>query len=194
MSMAVSIALDFIISLGTATVFFIFSGKNSIPKPMQYFTVQSNIFVSAVSLICAVWGLSGAEPGWLVILKYSATCSVTVTFLTVFLYLGPRFRNWDFLLSGANLWMHLFCPVFAIASLLLRAPLSLPFAASFAGLAPVVLYSLLYLKMVVFESDERKWDDLYGFTDGIRWVWSMAAMYLASYAVSLLLRALLAAF
>lgn len=186
--------LDFIISIGTAVVFIVFSLKNPVPKAMQYFTVQSNIYVSAVSLICAVRALSGPEPGWLIILKYSATCSVTVTFLTVFLYLGPRFRNWGFLLSGANLWMHLFCPVFAIVSLLLRSPIRLPFSASFAGLAPVILYSLLYLKKVVLDPEEKKWEDLYGFTDGIRWVWSLAAMYLASCAVSLGLRTLLGVF
>lgn len=184
--------LDLIISIGTAVVFIVFATRHPVAKAMQYFTVQSNIYVAAVSLVCALCRIWGQEPGWLVLLKYSATCSVTVTFLTVFLYLGPRFRNWGFLLSGANLWMHLFCPVFAIASLLLRGPLSLPFSASFAGLAPVVLYSLLYLKKVVLEPEEKRWEDLYGFTDGIRWVWSMIAMYLASYAVSLLLRALLA--
>lgn len=177
--------LDLLVAVGTLVVVIVFSRKQSVPKALQYFTVQSNIYVSAVSLLCGIWAFFAPEPLWLLILKYSATCSVTVTFLTVFLYLGPRFRNWGFLLSGANLWMHLFCPLIAIAALSLRCPVKLPFAATFAGFAPVVLYSLLYLYKVIYAPEGKKWDDLYGFADGIRWIWSMTAMYTATYAVSL---------
>ncbi len=189
--MSVRTLLDLIVALGTLVVIIVFSSKHSVAKALQFFTVQSNIYVASVSLVCGIWAFFAPEPMWLLVLKFSATCSVTVTFLTVFLYLGPRFKNWGYLLSGANLWMHLFCPLFAIASLSLRAPVKLPFAVTFAGLAPVILYSLLYLKKVMFEVEEKKWDDLYGFADGIRWVWSMTAMYVASYAVSLGMRALM---
>ena len=189
--MTVIIVLDFIIAVGTAVVAAAVPRKMPFPEAIRYFTVQSNLFCAAVSLVCATWSLIAPEPGWLLIVKYAATCAVTVTFVTVFCYLGPRFRNWDFLLSGANLWMHLICPLMAIASLLLRSPVQLRFAVTFAGLAPVVLYGLLYMKKVVLDPPEKRWDDLYGFNKGVSWVWSLVAMLTLSFAVGTALRVLL---
>ena len=189
--MTVTIVLDFIIAIGTAAVVVSVPRKMPFAEAIRYFTVQSNLFCAAVSLVCAIWGLFRPEPGWLLIVKYAATCAVTVTFVTVFCYLGPRFKNWGFLLSDANLWMHLICPLMAIASLLLRAPVQLRFAVTFAGLAPVVLYGLLYMKKVVLDPPERRWDDLYGFTKGVSWVWSLVAMLTLSFAIGTGLQTLL---
>ena len=186
--------LDFIIAIGTPAIALFFSGKVKVQmngKAIQYFTVQSNILSSTVSGICAIWMLFADEPTWLLVVKYSATCAVTVTFVTVFCYLGPRKRNWGFLLSGPNFWMHLIFPLLAIASLILRAPKRLSFACVFAGLVPVILYGLLYAKKVVFDPPEKRWEDLYGFTKGVSWVKSMVAMFIASFAVSVGLWALL---
>ena len=188
------IVLDFIIAVGTPAIAVFFSGKVKVQmngKAIQYFTVQSNILSSTVSGICALWMLFAEEPAWLLVLKYSATCAVMITFVTVFCYLGPRKRNWKFLLSGPNFWMHLIFPLMAMTSLLLRAPKKLPFACVFAGLVPVLLYALLYAKKVVFDPPEKRWEDLYGFTKGVSWVKSMIMMFAASFAVSALLWALL---
>ena len=182
--MTASTVIDFIIALMIATVAAVAFKKEDPSEVLPYFTVQSNLLCAAVSLICAVWSLFATEPLWLLILKFAATCAVTVTFVTVFCYLGPRFRKWGYLLSGPNLWLHLFCPLLAIASLLLRAPLKLSFAVVFSGLAPEVLYALLYLKKVVLDPPEKCWDDLYGFTKGVSWFWSMIAMFTASFAIS----------
>ena len=182
--MTLRIAIDFVIGLVTAVIAAVAFKKEDPAKVIPYFTVQSNLLCAVVSLVCAVWSLFAPEPFWLQIIKFAATCAVTVTFLTVFCYLGPRFRNWDFLLSGPNLWMHLICPLLAIASLLLRAPLKWSFAIVFTGLAPEVLYALLYLKKVVLDPPEKRWDDLYGFTKGVSWFWSMIAMFSASFAIS----------
>lgn len=188
------IILEFIIAFGTPTIALLFSRKvkeQMNGKAIQYFTVQSNIFSSVISGICAIWMLFASEPRWLLFLKYSATCAVAVTFVTVFCYLGPRKRNWKFLLSGPNFWMHLVFPILAIASLILRAPEKLSFAIVPLGLVPVLLYALLYAKKVVFDTPEKRWEDLYGFTKGVSWVKSMIGMFAASFAVSAAIWALL---
>ena len=192
--MILIIALDFLIAVGTPAIALFFSKKVKVQmngKAIQYFTVQSNILSSTVSGICALWMLFAEEPMWLLVIKYSATCAVTVTFVTVFCYLGPQKHNWGFLLYGPNFWMHLIFPLMAIASLFLRAPKKLSFACVLAGLVPVVLYALLYAKKVVFDPPEKRWEDLYGFTKGVSWVKSMIMMFAASFAVSAGLWALL---
>ena len=189
--MTASTVLDFMIAIGTLAVILLVPRKMRFSEAMKYFTVQSNLLCATVSLVCAVWVLFRPEPGWLLVVKYAATCAVAVTFVTVFCYLGPRFRNWDFLLSGANLWMHLICPLIAIASLLLRAPVQFPFAVTFAGLAPVVLYGFLYVKKVILDPPARRWEDLYGFTKGVNWKLRLTAMLALSLAVGAALRLLL---
>ena len=189
--MTATVVLDFIIALGTLAVIVLIPRKMAFAEAIRYFTVQSNLLCATVSLFCAVWGLFRPEPEWLLIVKYAATCAVTVTFVTVFCYLGPRFRNWGFLLSDANLWMHLICPLIAIASLLLRSPVQFPFAVTFAGLAPIVLYGLLYVKKVILDPPARRWEDLYGFSKGVNWKLSLAAMLTLGFAVGTALRVLL---
>ena len=181
----VRIAIDFIIALVTASFGIWAIVKKRFAESIPYFTVQSNLYCAVVSTVCAVWAIFAEEPQWLLILKYSCTCAITVTFVTVFCYLGPRKKNWGYLLSGMNLWMHLFCPLLAIASLLMRAPIRFPFAVTFAGLAPTVLYGLLYAKKVVLDPPEKRWEDLYGFTKGVKWIWSMGAMFCGSFLISL---------
>lgn len=194
--MSLPIVLDIILAIGMPLIGIIASGreqKQMKGKALQYFTVQSNIFCSFISTICAIWAIVSVEPLWLLILKFSSTCAVTLTFVTVFCYLGPKKRNWGFLISGPNFWMHLVFPLLAIASLLLRSPLDMPFAVSLAGLVPVILYGLLYAKKVVFDPPQKRWEDLYGFTQGVDWKKSMIGMFCASCAVSFGLWALLRA-
>ena len=188
---AVRITIDFIIALVTAAFCIYIALKKQFKEAIPYFTMQSNLYCALVSTVCAVWAFFAEESQWLLILKYSCTCAITVTLVTVFCYLGPRYRNWGYLLSGMNLWMHLLCPLLSIASLLMRAPIDFPFAVTFAGLAPVVLYGLLYAKKVLLDPPEKRWEDPYGFTKGVKWIWSMGAMFCGSFLISLGLWALL---
>ena len=188
---AVRIAIDFIIALVTAAFCIYIALKKQFKEAITYYTVQSNLYCALVSTVCAVWAIFAEEPQWLLILKYSCTCAITVTLVTVFCYLGPRYKNWGYLLSGMNLWMHLLCPLLAIASLLMRAPIDFPFAVTFAGLAPVVLYGLLYAWKVLLAPREKRWEDPYGFTKGVKWIWSMGAMFCGSFLIILGLYVLL---
>ncbi len=185
--------IEFLIAVGTALSVFYISYRNTFSKAIQYFTVQSNILSAVVSLLCGIWSLFAAEPYWLLIVKFSATCAVTVTFVTVVVYLWPRYKNWKFLfVSESNYWLHVVGPLLAIAALLLRGPIRLPFAVTFVGLVPVVLYGMLYMKKVVIDPEEKRWEDLYGFNSGVSWKLSTVAMFTGTFLVSLVLRALLA--
>lgn len=185
--------LDLIIFLGTVVSIIYISKKESFSKAIKYFTIQSNMFSAAASLTCALFSLLSSVPRWLVIVKFAATCSVSVTFLTVFIYLGPRYKNWGFLLlADAGLWLHLTGPVLAIVSLLLfKGSIQFPFAVSFVGLAPVVFYGMLYTKKVVLDPVEKRWEDLYGFCTGVNMALSTVLMLVGSYIISLGLWALL---
>lgn len=176
--------IDFLIPLGALAVMLVVSGKETFSRAIPYFTVQSNLLSAAVSLVCAIWVMFAKMPMWLLVLKFASTCAVAVTFATVICYLGPRYRNWGFILGGYNFWLHLAFPLMAIASLLLRAPLAFPFAVAFTGLLPVLLYGILYFCKVILAPPEKKWDDLYGFADGVNWKLSVLAMTGGTLAVS----------
>lgn len=185
--MTASVIINFIIVLGTLVIFFGALAKKLFGTAIRYFTVQSNFLCGAVCLLAALYGLKGEIPFWVSTLKYIGTCAVTVTFVTVFAYLGPRFHNWDVLLKDGNLWMHLFCPVLAIVSYLCWDRVPAPFPYVFLGILPMILYGILYFWKVVMEKPEKRWDDLYGFQNGVNWKTSAAAMLALDFVLSLVL-------
>ena len=188
--MTAVIALDFLIAVGTFLAVFYISYKETFSKTIQYFTIQSNILSGVVSLVCAIWTLVSALPYWMLIVKFATTCAVSVT---VIVYLGPRYKSWKFLLiDEGNCWLHVIGPLLAIATLLLRGPVQLPFAMTFVGLVPVALYGALYMKKVVLSPPEKRWDDLYGFNSGVNWKLSTVAMFSGTFVITLVLRVLLA--
>ena len=137
----------------------------------MFFTTLSNVLLavsSAVLLACQY----GATPVWAVMLKYSGTAAVTVTMLTVLLFLGPVSHEWKLLLTGAQLMLHLICPLLALCSFIFFEGTALPLWTVVFGVLPVLLY--------VFAPEERRWDDFYGFNAGGRWAASMALMFIAS--------------
>ena len=60
----------------------------------RYFTTLSNVLCAIASLIVVICELCGALPFWVLLLKYVGTAAVTVTMLTVFLFLGPTSHDW----------------------------------------------------------------------------------------------------
>lgn len=143
---------------------------------MKYYTVQSNILCAITALTIAVCILLGGVPRWAWLLKYIGTAAVTVTFMTVMVYLGPA-AGYKKMFSGADLHLHLFGPLLAIVSFCFFErfhPLSFPL--SLTAMIPVVLYGLLYMFKVICCPAERRWDDFYHFNDGGRWPLSFAAM------------------
>ncbi len=153
---------------------------------LRFFTALSNLFCAAASLAVAVCRLAGNAPDAVLILKYVGTCAVTVTMLTVLLFLGPTI-GYKPLFTGPDLWLHLICPVLAIISFLLWDKPDMPFAAVLLGMLPVPLYGLVYLYRVLRAPEERRWPDFYGFNRGGKWPLSYAAMTVGAAVVSVVL-------
>ena len=158
--------------------------KNPLSRLLRYFTVLSNVFCALVSLALAIARLRGAVPVPLLLLKYVATHAVTVTLLTVLVFLGPQF-GYKPLFSGPDFFLHLLCPLLALVSFLAwdRPPMT-PLL-SLIGVIPVLLYGFLYLRKVVYA---KAWEDFYGFNRGGHWPRSFAAMVLGATLLCLLLR------
>ena len=162
----------------------------------RYFTVLSNLLCAVASAAVVIAWLSGAGsangqvmtlPGWVVVLKYVGTCAVTVTLLTVLLFLAPSMGSFSELLKAQDFLLHLLCPVLAIISFCFLENTTMRFPAVFLGTAPVILYGILYLYKVIFAPEEKRWEDFYTFNRGGKWPISFVAMVAAAFVISLVL-------
>ena len=162
--------------------------KNMGRYHFRFFTVQSNTLCAIGALLTALFCLRGPVPGWVVFIKYLGTASVTVTLLTVVFYLS-RFIEGGLraLLQGANLYMHLLGPLFAIISYCFLEKQNRRFAYHLLGLIPVILYAGLYLYKVVILPEEKGWEDFYGFNKDGKWKISVSAMIAGTFVICILL-------
>ena len=161
----------------------------------RYFTVDSNI-LCAVSCIFSIWFMivalrrgEGNTPKAMMLFRYAGTGAVTVTMMTVLLFLGILY-GYPAMFAGWNLWLHLLGPVLAIVSFVwLERDGSVPEKKHmFLSVLPVVVYGAVYLIMAVLIGyDKGGWPDFYGFNIGGRWVISLAAMLLATLLIGALL-------
>ena len=188
--MIASVVVNLLIVLGTVAPIWV-HGRRSAPLRvmLRYFTVLSNLLCAAAALTLAVCRLCSAAPQSVLLLKYVGTAAVTVTMLTVLLFLGPTI-GYKPLLTGPDFWLHLACPLLALLSYALWDMPDAPFGAVFLALLPVVLYGILYIYKVLFAPEEKRWEDFYGFNRGGRWKLSYAAMLIASFLIGLALWAL----
>ena len=81
-------------------------------KAFRYFTTQSNVLCAVSALAMCLF----PEKEWAYYLKVMGTAAVTVTMLTVLIFLG-RLYGYKALLTGSDLFMHLITPLLAIISL-----------------------------------------------------------------------------
>ena len=150
----------------------------------RYFTVQSNV-LCAVGALCLLLA-PGARWAWT--LKYVGTAAVSVTMLTVLLFLGPTI-GYGKLLQGADFFLHLVLPLLALVSFCVFERRALSFPTALLGLLPVALYSALYINRVLFAPEGRRWEDFYGFNKGGKWPLSLAAMLAGTLLICLALTA-----
>lgn len=151
-------------------------------KAFRYFTALSNDFCALTALVMAIAQLTNRVSMPVVLLKYLGTVSVTITLLTVFLFLGPT-QGFGKMLGGENFFMHLVCPVLAIASFCLWEKRQMSFGQALMGLIPVALYGLVYLYRVVYAPEGQRWEDFYGFYRGGRWRVTLIVMMAGALAV-----------
>ena len=162
-------------------------------KALRFFTCQSNVLCAAVSLATGIAALCGRVPEWIWILKYIGTAGVTVTMLTVFLFLAPSVgKDWyGVLLKGAgNLFMHLLTPLMALVSFCVFEKRGMSFPQSLFGMLPVALYGPLYLYKTIYAPEGKRWEDFYGFNKSGRWPVSFAAMLAGTFLICLGIMAL----
>ena len=153
----------------------------------RFFTALSNLFCAAASLVMVICILAGNVPRGIILWKYVGTCAVTVTFLTVMLFLGPVSKDYKGLLSGHDFFLHLVCPLLAIISYCFFEKTAVGFYTVIYGVIPVVLYAALYLYKVVLAPAEKRWDDFYGFNRNGKWQISVIAMICGAFVISVIL-------
>lgn len=157
---------------------------NPVSELFRYFTTLSNLLCAAASLAVVIAWCFGEPPLWVQILKFTGTAAVTVTMLTVLCVLGPVSHDWKELMTGAELFLHLFCPLLAIVSLLVFERPSAPAWLIAIGAAPVFLYAVLYWYKVIHVPEERKWPDFYGFNRNGKWPLMASLMLLGGSLIS----------
>ena len=152
----------------------------------RFFTVQSYALCAVASLLTCL----APSRSWAWIVKYIGTAAVSVTMMTVLLFLGPSMGGYGPLLKGGDLFMHLLTPLMAILSFSLFERREMGFATALWGMLPVVLYGVWYLYKIVYAPEDRRWDDFYGFNRGGRWPVAFAGMMIGGFATCMALMAL----
>ena len=157
--------------------------KNPLKIVLRYFTALSNIFCAGAALAETIARIYGSIPQAVYILKYAGTCAVTVTLLTVMLFLGPT-KGYKPLLSGPDLMLHLICPLLAILSFLVWDRPEMKSVSFVLGILPVAAYGVLYFYKVILAAPGNRWEDFYGFNRGGKWPLSLIVMASGSIFIS----------
>jgi len=134
----------------------------------RYFTILSNIFFALTSIVMSYFNFKviideEKDIKWFKNLRFASVCGVTLTMMTVFLYLIP-ITSFKMMLQYTNLFMHLINPLFAVISFLLLEIDEFKWQKSFIGLIPMVVYGTIYFICVVIV---KCWPDFYCFTGNI---------------------------
>ena len=180
-----------------------FSMKNGVLSApgmgsLKYFTVLSNLLqgVASVAYVLSVgYALAkkGAHvPRGIVRLKYAASVSVSLTFLTVVLFLGPVFGFWG-MFDGPSFWFHLIVPLTAALDFCaLDREGCVSFRDSFIAIAPMLIYGAFYALNIIVNGlgEPGHSNDWYGFAaGGIKtYPFVFSGMALATWGVALLER------
>ncbi len=155
-------------------------GKNA----FRYFTVQSNTLCAAGALLTALSRTGGSVPAWVWVLKYAGTAAVTVTMMTVLIFLGPKHGYRPLLkVKDGNFFLHLLTPLMALASFCVFEKRGMSLGTALWGMAPVAFYGPLYLYKILYAPEGKRWEDFYGFNAGGKWPVSYAAMVAGAFLI-----------
>ena len=160
----------------------------------RYFTVDSNLLCAVSCVFSLIQTLRRRDPGRkaVMLFRYAGTAAVTVTLMTVLLFLGPVF-GYASMFSRWNLWLHLLGPILAIISFVwLERDGTVPEKKHLLlAMLPVIVYGIVYFVMVILIGREKGgWPDFYGFNAGGRWYLSYSAMLAGTALIGVVLRKL----
>ena len=150
----------------------------NIKRALKFFTYLSNVLLAVSSLLIIVFPQSFIA--WMI--KYTGTAAVSVTMITVLVFLGPTI-GYKKVLAGRELWMHLLNPLIAIITFAILERRSLSFLNSLFGMIPVILYGTMYYYKVLVAKEEKRWDDFYGFNKGGKWYLAIFFMLAGTFAI-----------
>lgn len=149
-------------------------------EALKFFTVDSNILMGVIAAIYAVYlglllaGKISALPHWLHVLKMVGTVGVTLTFLTVVLFLAPFVAPTFFsLFLNASLFMHFITPVLSIVVFVFFEDTGdIRLRETLWGMVPMGLYSVFYVVNALTHIVDGKVPyqyDWYAFVQGGLW-------------------------
>ena len=194
-----------IVLITLAAIFGVFSGDGALWRAgfgrFVFFTVDSSVLAALALAVALPFKIRRLKSGKMLPTAVTALCftgasAVTVTFLTVVLFLGPLY-GYGSMYVGNNLFLHMICPLLAVVSFIFDCggekrldPRLTP-----AGVLPTLIYGAVYFIMVIVVGRENGgWADFYGFNMSGRWYVSVAVMLAATYAAALALWALQCAY
>lgn len=168
---------------------------------LRYFTVLSNLLMGFASVIAFVWEVldlakkretESPHPVWLKVLMLAAVSSVTLTLMTVLLFLGPVF-GYVMMFSGVSFYMHLITPLLSILTLaVFTMSDGLRFRSTFIAIVPMALYAIYYVGNILINGvgSGLSSNDWYGF---MMWGYAgipivVVVMLLAVWLIALALR------
>ena len=197
LSVTVQILLIVFTAWSVSSMYFLTgSGNMRVNRAMifRYFTVDSNILCAVSCIFSLIQTLRRRGPGSkaVMLLRYAGTAAVTVTLMTVLLFLGPV-HGYGSMFSRWNLWLHLLAPVLAVVSFVwLERDGTFPEKKQLPlSMLPVIAYGIVYLVMVVvLGKDKGGWPDFYGFNGRGKWYLSYVCMLAGTALIGLVLRKL----
>jgi hypothetical protein len=152
----------------------------------KFFTVDSNVFMGIVSLAFIIEetkllkGKIKDISKTMYIFKLMSTTAVTITFLTVFLYLGPISDGGIIsMLQNSNLFFHFIIPVLSIITFILFEKTDkLELKNSLYGIIPTLLYASYYVTNILIHMENGKVSPIYD------WYWFVQNGVLTAFIVA----------
>jgi len=130
---------------------------------LKYFTVQSNLLAGVAAALWLIFR-NRENSRWTEVLKFVAAETVFLTFTIVLLFLGPLYGLLG-MYQGANLFLHLICPLIAIYEFIFLSKTEITRRERLLTIIPTIVYGIGYLANI-FINGIGKWpetNDWYGF-------------------------------
>jgi len=159
-------------------------------RSLKYFTVLSNLFEGAACIYFLLHSNQETD-AFRDVLKYVASCAVTLTLIVVLVFLGPIF-GYTFMFRGANFYFHLLIPLLAIGEFVVFNETKMEKRENGYMMLPIFLYGIYYLGNIALNGigvfpNKNDW---YGFFlfGNIAAVFIIMALFGGDYLIGTLLR------
>ena len=156
------IGLNIVIALASIGAWLVMVFSNGGMLTDTGLTVLSNIFEGTA---CIIWIAAGKEASEAAEkIKYMATVSVALTFMTVMVFLGPLY-GYPEMLSGVNFYLHLVVPVLALFECIFLSRTIYTRRDNLIAVVPMLIYGTLYLanNLINGTGEWPDTNDWYGF-------------------------------